>query len=416
MILSFFYLVLLLTGIDAKGPAVAAYYESWVDAEADGGKGMSLEDIDTSLLTDLYLAFAVFGFEASKGLTGDFKIAPLNDRDIEILYPKLHRLKKEAQAPLELFLSIGGANFNDPKDPYGMGGKTSRLFSQMVASPASRQEFIQSAVSYAHQHGFDGIDIDWEFPGVTSKGGADSDYENFLIFLKECKEAFHKAAPPIKLSICLPAVMPEGVWPLFANSPQLFYRWASLLTHFVDRVTLMTYNYHTPFGVDKITGANAPLMRDTRDESDLYMAKTLENYVRNGIKKEKVLLGVPLYGWKYQNVQGLTKESAGPGKLFLERPKSGQNLMSYASISGLNSKVHIDPTTETAYTFNLKNGDWISFDNPETVSLKAKLAQHYQCAGVVFWAVNLDERGFPNIKSAVKQLHQGDYGNDQHHR
>ncbi len=178
----------------------------------------------------------------------------------------------------------------------------------------------------------------------------------------------------------------------------------------------MTYNYHTPFGVDQVTGANAPLMRDTRDESDLYIAKTLDNYVRNGIRKEKVLLGIPLYGWKYQKVQGLSKANSGPGKFFLERPKGGQNLMSYASISGLDWKAHIDPTTETAYTFNRDNGDWISFDTPETVGLKAKLSGQYRCAGVVFWAVNLDERGFPNIKSAVKQLHQEDYGNDQHHR
>ena len=44
---------------------------------------------------------------------------------------------------------------------------------QMANDPDKRAFFVQSAVQFVKEHGFDGFDLDWEYPG--QRGGAPTD-------------------------------------------------------------------------------------------------------------------------------------------------------------------------------------------------------------------------------------------------
>lgn len=57
-------------------------------------------------------------------------------------------------------------------------------FSQMVSSPANRQTFINSVISFLRQYEFDGLDIDWEYP--ANRGGPPEDQQNYSVFLEVC--------------------------------------------------------------------------------------------------------------------------------------------------------------------------------------------------------------------------------------
>ncbi len=392
----------------------AAYFQSW--SQFNEGKAdrevFQPNMIDPALITDLYYAFAIFGFitdsvdPGNARLTHDFTIQPLYANEKAKFYPQIQNLKKRSNGKLRLILSIGGEHFNNPDDPYGVGEKTYPLFSQMVSSRSNRQEFIRSAIAYAHRYGFDGIDIDWEFPGDSRTGGNASDFENFPIFLEECKQAFHSANPPLLLSCAAPAMIPEGVPKQYIDDPDLYYQWLAKCAKFLDRINIMAYNYHTPYNTLKLTGANAPLREDTFSPSKLFIVNTLDNYLKHGIKAKKILLGIPLYGWVYDDVSNLS-EQTGPGNPFTK--PGDPAMLSYFEIADLifakKFVLGSDQKTETAYAYNTKKKQWISFDIPSTVELKAREAKTRGLGGVIFWSIDQDEYQweprFPNIRAPL---------------
>lgn len=401
-----------------SSPVIAAYCTNY-SQYGSHKPSFSLTSIDTDLLTDLYYAFAGFGYinksiDPSKPrLTGDFSIQPIEENDQSTLYPQLLTLKKKSKNKLRIFLSIGGWNFNDPNDLQGVGQHTYRLFSEMVSNANNRKKFIHSAIEYAHRYGFDGIDIDWEYPGDLERGGSVDDFDNFLVFLQECSIAFSQALPPLLLSYAAPAHIPAGVPHSFHENSASYFRWLARCANYLDRITIMAYNYHTPYSKSKVTGANAPLQRDTSPESPYFIARTLENYLNNGVPAKKILLGIPTFGHSYAKVQGLTAESRGPGKPFdsigtAEAATRTPGLLAYFEIIDLIRKGELffglDSTTSTCYAYNLSSQLWVSFDTPFTVDLKAKMALERNLKGVIIWTIDMDdyrqEPQYPNLRAA----------------
>ena len=70
---------------------------------------------------------------------------------------------KATNPDLKVMIAIGGWNEGVKK------------YSQMASSASNRQEFVDSVVEFLELHGFDGLDVDWEYPGDTERGGGWSD-------------------------------------------------------------------------------------------------------------------------------------------------------------------------------------------------------------------------------------------------
>ena len=65
-----------------------------------------------------------------------------------------------------------------------MGGfnAESLRFSNMAMDSNLRRNFVKTSVQFLRDHGFDGLDMDWEYP--TQRGGRYSDKQNFVLLLK----------------------------------------------------------------------------------------------------------------------------------------------------------------------------------------------------------------------------------------
>eukprot|EP00061_Rhincodon_typus_P010460 g34774.t1 len=70
----------------------------------------------------------------------------------------------------------------------GLGRMLFGRFTAMVSSSGTRQVFINSVISFLHRYGFDGLDIDWEYPG--SRGSPPQDKYLYTVLVQEMMAAF----------------------------------------------------------------------------------------------------------------------------------------------------------------------------------------------------------------------------------
>lgn len=378
---------------------LVGYYENWSQYRPEG-KGKFLPDqIDPSLLTHINFAFGFFGFitksvdPKNPRLTGNYKIEPVEWNDQTVLYPALQKLKQK-NPNLKTLLSIGGWSFNDPQDTNGIGTFTYKLFSQMASSAAGRKEFIDSAIAYAHKYGFDGIDLDWEYPGDRARGGTDSDFDNFLALLKEFRSAINNDGQKLLLTIASPAIK-KGE----AKTSEQFFAWLAQCAESLDWLNVMTYDYHGAFPDDKVTGVNAPLLQDSTPGGTFSVRHTVEAYLNGGIPKEKMVLGMPTYGRTFKVTSPLTDTDNGPGKPYSGPGGAGKAtqtpgfLAYYEILERLSSgdlKRGWDRSTLTPYAYNSKTGEWVSYDDAESLAYKVSYLIEKDLAGAMVWAIDDD--------------------------
>ena len=96
---------------------------------------------------------------------------------------------KSRSSGLQVFVSIGGWTFSDN------GTATQPVFPEIAGDAGKRQKFANNLVSFMTRYGFDGVDIDWEYPGATDRGGMEEkDTVNFVSLLQTLRKTF-KASP-----------------------------------------------------------------------------------------------------------------------------------------------------------------------------------------------------------------------------
>lgn len=84
---------------------------------------------------------------------------------------------KKQDPRLRVEISIGG---------WGAGG-----FSEAASTAAGRRRFADTAATMVRQTGADGIDVDWEYPGISQSGirSSPDDRQNFTLMLKALRHA-----------------------------------------------------------------------------------------------------------------------------------------------------------------------------------------------------------------------------------
>ncbi len=179
----------------------------------------------------------------------------------------------DVQSPATLAAVIAKARANNAKvfvsinDGSG-DGKTN--FKNMAASAAGRTNFARDIMSKVRQYGFDGVDIDWEYP--TTADGTDGTY---TLLMRELSDSLHRDA-----RYYLTAAITAGK---YAGGARDAIR--SELFSFVDFFNIMAYDDFS---------TTVPY----KHHSDLALAQTCLNYWLNtrGMPASKCVLGFPAYG------------------------------------------------------------------------------------------------------------------------
>jgi chitinase len=161
----------------------------------------------------------------------------------------------------------------------------SEKYSDMARDPKLRQIFVKSVIDFLQEHGFDGLDVDWEYP--SNRGGDKTiDKEDFIALLTELKAAFEP------YGYLLTSALSPGKKTM--DSAYLIPK----LNELLDIMNVMTYDYHG--GWEDRLGHNAPLYKRPDEHDDLStwfnVNYTIHYYLEKGADKKKMVMGMPFYG------------------------------------------------------------------------------------------------------------------------
>ena len=263
-------------------------------------------------------------------------------------------------------------------------------YSKMASEPEARARFVQSVVAFLAKYNFDGLDLDWEYPG--SRGGASYDKQNFVRLLRELSEAFKPHG------YLLTAAVSAGKW--FIDPAYDIGQ----VSKYLDLINLMAYDYHG--GWESKTGMNAPLFSSPRhdvgaSDKQLNVNWSVNYWLAQGAQREKLLLGVGSYGRSFtldrESENGLNagagqKGRAGP---YTREPGS----LGYNEICSLlgggesNSWTVVrDPDYLAPYAYT-NNGQrqWVGYDDQQSLALKAQYAKSMGLGGVMMWSIETDD-------------------------
>ncbi|XP_063916520.1 probable chitinase 10 [Zophobas morio] len=351
---------------DKDGYKVVCYYTNWSQYRVKIGK-FTPEDIIPDLCTHIIFAFGWL----KKGKLSSFES---NDetKDGKVgLYERIQKLKK-ANPNLKTLLAIGGWSFGTQK------------FKDMASTRYARQTFIFSAIPFLRDRGFDGLDIDWEYP----KGSDDK--KNYVLLLKELREAFEAEAQEIKK----PVLLLSAAVPVGPDNIKGGYDVPAVGTY-LDFINLMAYDFHGKW--ERETGHNAPLhspSSDSQYQKQLNVEHAANLWVKLGAPKEKMVIGMPTYGRSFtlSNTAkfGVHSPASGGGKEGTYTKESG--FLAYYEVCEMlhNGATYIwDEEMKVPYVVN---GDqWIGFDDEKSIRHKMKWIKDNGFAGAMVWTIDMDD-------------------------
>lgn len=336
---------------------IAAYYANW-----SAYCGYTPLHIPGGSLTYLNYAFAKIGEDLKISL-GDPCIDPVNLRQLNQL--------KQRYPQLQTLISIGG---------WSDSGK----FSDAALTEVSRAAFADSVAAFVTRYGFNGVDIDWEYPvsgGLTANRNRSADKVNFTLLLQQLREKLNAQGERDGNSYLL--AIAGGADHSFTEKTQL-----DQIAKYVDYATIMTYDIHGPW--DHYTDLNAPL-RTPAQFSPQYQwsaAQAVDAWKAAGFPASKIMLGIPFYGYLYTGVSG---EGNGLHQRFQKAASiSYDNVLSNYLCSSRFSK-HVHPDALVPWLFD--GSSFISYDDEASIAAKAQYILQNQLAGASIWELSQNRAG-----------------------
>ena len=277
---------------------------------------------------------------------------------------------KKRKPSLKTWVSLGGWVFNNK----GHKPDTHTAFSDLAASPPKRAAFISSLRSFMEKYGFDGVDIDWEYPGLPSRGGRPDDTPNLATLLREMRSNF---GGDFGISLALP---PSRV--------SLLHFDVKSMENTVDWYNVMTYNLHSPLDEPEDDGGSYLRPQANLTEVD----ERLGLLWRAGISPKKVVLGLGWHGRVYRVKDPGCKT---PGCPSVAGTVGGEGdcthtpgSLSKTEIKRIIDEFKITPGFDQDAAVNwlsYASDKWVSYDSDKALELKTEYAAGLCLKGTMVW-------------------------------
>jgi chitinase len=258
-------------------------------------------------------------------------------------------------------------------------------FSDVALTSDSRKKFIQSVVEFVERYKLDGLDIDWEYPGLVGAGNhfRPEDKQNYTLLLQEIRKRFDQEQKRLGRRLFLSIA--TGASTEFLEHTEM-----AKVQLFVDTVNLMAYDYYEP-GSEKTTGNHAPLFTDPADPKKISADDSIRQYELAGVPANKIVLGVPFYGHVWGEVPPQNHGLFQPGKPVPNSFSKYRDITATMLPQGFTR--YWDAAAAVPYLYSEEKRIFISYEDPESLAAKCKYVLDHKLAGVMFWDYSSDSDG-----------------------
>ena len=417
---------------------LVGYFPEWAySSEAQGY--FNATDLQWDSLTHIQYSFAMVDPSTNKitlsdkhaAIEEDFSEFDLshNGKKIELdssLPYKGHfnvlQTMKKIYPDVSLLISVGG-------------WAGTRGFYTMIDTDNGINTFADSCVDFIRKYGFDGVDIDFEYPSSTSQSGNPDDFdlseprraklnERYNILIKTLREKIDMASKEDGKEYLLTAAVTASPWVLGGISDNTYAK-------YLDFLSIMSYDYHGGWNeyVEHLAGIY-PNKEDRETATQIMPTLCMDwayRYYRCVLPSEKILMGIPYYTRGWENVQGGTNGLHGSSKT----PASGKyniwgddlnndGILEPAGANPLwhvlnlierdpNLKVYWDAISKVPYVWQNQEKVFLSFENEKSIDERLEYIKNKNLGGALIWVMNGDYGLNPNYVEGSNKINEGKY-------
>ena len=306
-------------------------------------------------------------------------------------FGQLQKLKA-LHPDLRVLISLGGWSW-------------STHFSDAARTPQSRRDFVASCIdlyirgNLPNPDGsaggpgslagvFDGIDLDWEWPG--SAGDVDTvfrpeDKQNFTALVAEFRRQLDAVGRADRRHYQLTAFVPANPAAIDAGFevPKVFRN--------LDFATVQSYDFHG--GWETVANQQSALRVPAGATEPAYAVdRTINAWIDRGAARGKLVLGVPYYGRGWTGVtggrNGLFGTSTGPAPATYEAGYEDYKVLR-SKVGQDGYRVYRDLRAGTAWLYD--GTTFWTYDDPAVLLQKALYIRTERLGGAMIWSLDGDD-------------------------
>lgn len=285
-------------------------------------------------------------------------------------FQQLNQLKLK-NPDLKILISIGGWAWSEN-------------FSDAALSDTSRKAFAESAVKIIEKFKLDGVDIDWEYPGIAGEEGnvfRTEDKQNFTLMLKELRLELDSLEYKYQSKKLLTIAV--GGFTDFIRHTEM-----DKAANYLDYVNLMTYDFYN----GSFAGHHTNLYNSKSYPAQHYADKTFREFAAAGVPSEKLVMGIAFYSRSFTLEEG-AKNGLGDSVLS-SRYGKGYTFLKDSLINQKGFKKYYDKDAKASYLYNAVSREYMTYDDERSVEAKCKYVLKNNMAGVMFWEYDSDLNGY----------------------
>jgi chitinase len=297
---------------------------------------------DPNYVTHINYAFAEVYVKS--GVYQGFKLEGKESR-----FQQVVDLKKQKPS-LKILLSFTNGVSNSDN---AQGGG----FSAIAKNESYRKQFASDCLAFIQKWGIDGIDMDWEYPGLGWSGAASdpaNDVNNFTLLMRQLRETLGTAHLLTYAGYVMDKQKRSGGYAFIDIAGVMPY---------VDFVNIMTYDLDS-----------APHFQSALSDASSYWdcKRAVAAYTKASAPFYKLVLGIPFYG----------------------RHTFSDKALYYKAILKLDQSTYkIDNWSETASVPYVTRHDTIyyTYDNARSIEAKGTWARGLGMRGMFYWNCDGDD-------------------------